>query len=195
MISAHELAQGIYGAWRLARFDRGGIGYFDNTPEAAVASFKAALVAAPIHLLLILLQTDWSLVKVGAIASFLIHTIAFVADWTAFPLAMYYVARLCAREQNYFRYLAAYNWAQVLQISLFLLVSVLAVSGQMPPALAGLLIFGTLIAIFVYKGYIAYAGLEATPPAIVGIVLLDLGLSALLSAIMANLLRGQGLLG
>jgi len=195
MLSAHEIAQGIYGAWRLARFDRGGIGYFDNTPEAAVASFKAALLAAPIHLVLILLQTDWAQVSVGWFAALLIHVIAFVADWTAFPLAMYYIARLCAREHNYYRYLAAYNWAQVLQISLFLIVSMLAVGGLLPPALAGLLIFGALIAIFIYKGFIAHAGLEATPPAIVGIVLLDLGLSALLSAMMASLLRGQGLLG
>lgn len=195
MLSAQEIARGIYGAWRLALFDKSGVGYFDNTPGAAIASFKAALLAAPVHLILIVLQTDWAQVSVGWFATLLIHVISFVIDWTAFPLAMYYVARLCAREHNYFRYVVAYNWAQVLEISLFLIISVLAVGGPIPPALGGLLIFGALIAIFVYKGFIAYAALEATAPAIVGIVLLDLGLSALLSTVMANLLRGQGLLG
>jgi len=195
MISAQEIAQGIFGAWRLARFDRDGIRYFGTTPEAAIASFKAALLAAPIHVVLILLQTDWSRVSVGAFGTLLIHSISFVADWTAFPLAMYYVARFCSRGQNYCRYLAAFNWAQVLQLALFLAVSAPVAAGLLPSWLGGLLIFGTLIAIFVYKGYIAHVGLEATPPAIVGIVLLDLGLSALLSAVMANLLRGYGLLG
>ncbi len=195
MISAREIGRGIYGAWRLARFDDDGILFFDNTPEAAVASFKAALLAAPIHIFLILLQTDWSLVSAGAFAAFLIHVISFVTDWTVFPLAMYYVARYCGREQFYWRYLAAYNWALVLQITLFLIISGLVASGLVPLWLGGLLVFGSLIAIFVYKGFIARVGLETTMPATVGIVMLDLGLSAVLSTVMANMLRGHGLLG
>ncbi len=195
MISAREISQGIYGAWKLARYDNDGIRFFDNTPEAALASFKAALLVVPVHIALILLQTDWSLFAVGGFAALLIHVITFVADWTVFPLAMFYVARLYGRGQWYWRYLAAYNWAQVLQISLFVVISGAVASGLLATALGGLLIFGALIAIFLYKGFIARVGLETTMPATVGIVLLDLGVSAILSANMANMLRGHGYLG
>ena len=195
MISAQEIGRGIFGAWRLARGDRDGIQFFDNTPEAALASFKAALLAAPIHILLTFLHTDWSLVAVGAFAAFLINAISFVTDWTAFPLAMYYVARFCDRDDLYWRYLAAYNWASVLQISLFFLVSLSIASGLLAPWLGAVLGYVTLLAILVYKGFIAHVGLETSMRATIGIVLLDLGISAVLSAVMANLLLGQGLLG
>lgn len=195
MISAREISQGVYGAWQLARFDSGGIKFFDNTPEAALASFKAAGLVVPIHIAFIALQTDWSTVEVGAFAATLIHIITFVTDWTAFPLAMYYVARFCDRDEWYWRYLAAYNWAQVLQITLFVIISALIASGLLPPALGGMLIFAALIAIFFYKGFIARVGLKTTAPATVGVVLLDLGLSAVLSAFMANMLRGVVWLG
>ncbi|MEE8333024.1 MAG: hypothetical protein V3R85_04180 [Alphaproteobacteria bacterium] len=193
MISAREISQGIYGAWRLAAFDDNGIKYFDNTPEAALASFKAALLVLPVHIALILLQTDWSLVTASVVAASLIHIITFIVDWSAFPLAMYYVARLCDRSQWYWRYLAAYNWAQVLQITLFVVISGAMAAGLVPPPLGGLLIFAALIAVFIYKGFIARVAMETTMPTTVGIVMLDLGISALLSAITANMLRGNGL--
>jgi len=195
MISVREISRGVTGAWLLARYDDDGILLFDNTPQAALVSFKAALLVIPVHIALILLQTDWSLVAAGGFATLLIHIITFVTDWTAFPLAMYYVTRLVGRDQWYWRYLAAYNWAQVLQITLFLVISAVIASGLLPSALGGLLIFVALIAIFFYKGFIARVALETAMPATAGIVLLDLGFSAVLSAVMANLLRGQGLLG
>lgn len=194
-ISAREISQGIYGAWQLARYNDDGILQFDNTPQAALASFKAALLVVPVHIMLILLQTDGSLFAVGGFAALLIHIITFVTDWTAFPLAMFYVARICDREQWYWRYLGAYNWAQVLQITLFVIISGAIASGLLPTAMGGLLIFAALIAIFFYKGFIARVGLEMSIPATAGVVFLDLGISALLSANMANMLRGHGFLG
>ena len=109
MISSQEVSRGIYGAWLLARFDAKGIFLFENTVEAFWRSFWAAGVALPAYGILLVLRNAGTDIGVGAITAFLIHSIAYVMGWIAFPFAMLYVSRMFDREQWYCRYIAAYN--------------------------------------------------------------------------------------
>ena len=58
MISMPELANALHGAWRLARFDPGGIERFDSTAEAFWRSFWAMAIVAPGHVFLIMPRLD-----------------------------------------------------------------------------------------------------------------------------------------
>ena len=56
--SVTEIAYALYGAWRLARLDSGGMGYFDRSIAGFWKSFFAALLVAPGHILLLVIEFD-----------------------------------------------------------------------------------------------------------------------------------------
>lgn len=191
MITAPEISRSLFGAWLLARFDRNGAYLFDNTPEALLRSFWAAFIAFPAFAVLLLLRSVHVEIGVGPFWAFVTQGAGYVIGWVAFPYLMFYVARLVGKDRFYCRYIAAYNWAVILQIALMLGVTVLTASGLVPQALGFLLMAGTVIAIFVYQGYIAHAALEVPPMGAVGIVLLDLVVSLVLQSWTDRLLAGQ----
>jgi len=191
MITAQEVSRGIYGAWLLARLDAKGIFLFDNTTEAFWRSFWAAGVALPVYGVLLMLRNTGTTVGVGPATAFLIHSIAYVIGWIAFPFVMFYVARMFDREQWFCRYIVAYNWAVVLQLTLMLVVSLIVATGLFSPALGSTLTVVTVLVILAYQGFVAHVALQATIPGAIGIVLLDLALSLMLDGWSAKLLKLQ----
>jgi hypothetical protein len=191
VITAAEVSRSIYGAWLLARFDGRGTGFFENTVEGFWRSFWAAGVALPAYGLLLIVRSTGATIGVSAPTALLIHSIAYVMGWIAFPFLMYYVARLFDREQWYLRYIAAYNWAVVLQLVLMLLVSAISASGILPQAAGTALTVITVLAILIYQGFIAHVALQTTLPGAVGIVFMDLVLSMLLDSWSSKLLQLQ----
>jgi len=49
--SAREMMYALYGAYRLARFDAGGMRYFDASIDGFWRSFFAAVLIAPFYLI------------------------------------------------------------------------------------------------------------------------------------------------
>jgi hypothetical protein len=195
MIGAAELSRSIFGAWMLARFDRSGAALFDNTPDAFWRSFWAAFVVFPAFAVLLLLRSAHVEITVGPFWAFFIQITGYAVGWLAFPYVMFYVARLFGREAFYYRYIAAYNWAVVIQISLMLLVTALTASGAAPQALGFLLTAGAIISILIYQGFIAHILLEVPPIGAFGIVVIDLIISLILQGWTDRLLSGQRVFG
>lgn len=191
MITSQEVSRGLFGAWMLARLDAKGIFLFDNTVEAFWRSFWAAGVALPLYGILLVLRNSGATIGVSSGTALLIHSIAYVIGWVAFPFAMFYVTRVFDRQQWYCRYIVAYNWSVVLQLSLMLLVTSIVATGMFSPALGSVLTVVTVLAVLIYQGFIARVALQATIPGAVGIVLLDLVLSLLLDGWSARLLKLQ----
>ncbi len=195
MISVREAGIGIFGAWQLAKYDAQGLRFFDNTVTAFWRSFFAAVIVLPAYFILIVLVLRGLPVAVGGFSVLVIESIAYVIGWTAFPLAMYYLARVIDRDRFYFRYIAAYNWSAVLRIALFLIVAMAAASGLLPQGPAALINFAAYIAILAYQWFIARVGLEVSAPGAAGIVFLDVVISLVIEGYTSQLLRGHGVLG
>ncbi len=195
MINAAELSRSIFGAWMLARFDRTGAVLFGNTFEAFWRSFWAAFVVFPAFALLLMLRSAHAEIAVGPFWAFFIQTTGYVVGWVAFPYVMFHVTRLFDCHAFYFRFIAAYNWAVVLQIALMLTVTALAASGFLPGSLGILLTAGAVIAILIYQGFIALVMLEVPAIGAVGIVVIDLVLSLVLQSWTDRLLAGQPVIG
>lgn len=191
MITAIEVSRSIYGAWLLARLDARGVMLFENTVEGFWRSFWAAGVALPAYALLLVVRNTGATVGVSGPTAFLIHAITYAMDWIAFPFVMFYVARLFDREQWYCRYIAAHNWAVVLQYALMLVVSLLTASGILPAPAGTLLTVATVVAILGYQGFVAHVALQATVPGAVGIVFINLVLSVILESWSSTLLQLQ----
>lgn len=185
MISYREAAAGIYGAWRLARLDPHGMSYFDATERGFWHSFYAAVIVAPAYAVIVAI--DYLQQPLGASEERIIavQAIAYVISWTLFPLAMTVVARMLDRERYYLRYIVAANWANVLEVLLFLPAIAMADSGvaafAMLPVLAALVTFAYQW--FVARTALMVSGLQAA--AVVGLdLLLDIALMVTVHAML-----------
>ena len=195
MITAQEASRSLYGAWRLARFDANGITFFDNTNEAFWRSFWAAVIALPLYAILLTIRNTGATIAVGPVYAFFVHSIGYVIGWMVFPFAMYYIAVLTDRQKWFCRYIAAYNWAVVLQITLLLFVSSLAAACFLSPSLSVMMTVVVVAAVLIFQGFIAHVALQATLPGAVGIVFLDLALSIMVDGWSNRLLGLQRVVG
>ena len=191
MITPQEVSRSLYGAWRLARFDANGVTFFDNTTEAFWRSFWAAAIALPLYAVLLVIKNTGVTIAVGPVYAFFVHLISYAIGWLIFPFAIYYVAELTGRQQWYCRYIAAHNWAIVLQVALLLVVSLFALTGIPSPGVTGMMTVIAVGAVLIYQGFIAHVAFQATLMGAVGIVLLDLALSLMVDGWSNRLLGLQ----
>src|SRR5262249_2264372 len=115
MLTMRETAYALFGAWRLAHFDLQGTAYFEGSAAAALRSVGVVLILLPAQVVLVLLRLNEQPAAVSGWTVFIVEGIAYVIGWTAFPVAMHWVARLIDRDREYFAFIAMSNWSAVLQ--------------------------------------------------------------------------------
>jgi len=128
-----EVAQALYGAWRLACLDPRGMAYFAQDDRAALRSFFAALLILPIYLFILLGRlTQEEMAQGLAFRILLVELIGYIASWAAFPLAMLWITRLLRREALWAEFVTVYNWAQLLEVGFALATLTLVEFGIVP---------------------------------------------------------------
>ncbi|TVR99964.1 MAG: hypothetical protein EA406_01710 [Rhodospirillales bacterium] len=183
MAIAAEAATSLYGAWRLAHLDTGGMAYFNVSVTGFWRSFLAAVLVAPLFALLL------SVVYPGLedppdVARFAsAESIGYVIAWVTYPLVMAWMTKRLGCWDRFIGYIVAYNWAAVLQNALFIPVNILWISGMIPPEAGFLVWLAAFAAILIYLWFIARTALGVAPLAASGIVALDILLSLLVSII------------
>jgi len=186
-----EVRLALAGTWRLARGDRGGLSCFDRSVEGFWRSFRAAVISYPLYLVLLAMRVsvaEWQ--RSGGWRIVTVETIGYVIGWVAFPLLMLTVTQRLGRAHRFFDFMVPYNWCQLPQSALFVLVG-LAVEGGMlgPPSAEGI---GTVavVATFVYEWYVWYiarVALDTAGLAAVFIALLDFALGVVISQVAVSL--------
>jgi hypothetical protein len=179
-----EVSSALYGAWRLARLDPAGLGFFDRSREGLIRSFRAAIFVYPAFLLLLGLRIEdkvWE--QSGAGRIILIETIGYVVSWTAFPLATLRLARFLDRETRWPGFIVAFNWSQVLEYVLVLFCAGLAISGVLPAGVGAGLLHATTIACLLYEWYIARVALDVPGTAATIAVLIELVISGIVNRV------------
>ena len=173
MITLAEMLRGLSGAARIVRFDASARDWFDGSLAAARRSFWAALLALPFDLLTRIIPSPADPRGFDPAPDLL----GYVIGWTAYPLAAWHIARALGLSANYPRYLAAYNWLNLVQLALFAPLSALIrLSGDTGDAAAivGIGINGLSAA---YAYYTARVMLAAAPPQAFGLVVVDYGIT------------------
>ncbi len=166
-----EVRLALVGALRLAKGDRSALSCFDRSLDGFWRSFRAAIIAYPLYLMLLTMRvsvTEWE--RSGGLHIVTVETIAYVIAWTAFPLAILTVTRWIDRAHRFFDFMVPYNWSQVPQSALFVLVGLESESG-----------------VLVYEWFIARVALDATASAAAFVVFVDLVLGALISNVAGSL--------
>ena len=110
----------------------------------------------------------------GLLRVLAVEVIGYVAFWTAFPLAMYYLTQALDLSDRYRLHIVAYNWSQVIQIAVLIPVNILVIAaGLANTAHAELIILGVYFAVIAYESYIAHVTLKLPRMGAIGIAMLS----------------------
>jgi len=183
--SNREVAYRVYGAWLLARFDSRGVQYFDESPQAALRSFYAALLTAPAFIVISLLSLSATGVKEGVpdIVVLIVHFLFYILLWVVTPVIMHLICQMIDRPEAFFRFLSANNWSSVITYHLNLVVVILVVGGVLPEGVAGLAIFAAYGYVLAFQWFLNLRCLDVSPLAAAGFVGLQLVLHILIESI------------
>jgi hypothetical protein len=183
-----EVRLAMTGALRLARGDRGGLSYFDRSTDGFWRSFRAAVISYPLYLVLLSMRVtvpEWE--ASGTLLIITVETIAYVIAWTAFPLLMLILTQRIGRSHRFFDFMVPYNWSQLPQSALFVLVGLETESGVLGAEPAQAIEVAAAVAVLVYEWFIARVALETNAGAAVLVVLVDLLLGVLISHVASGL--------
>jgi hypothetical protein len=188
MSASLEVRQALVGALRLARGDHRGLLCFDRTVDGFWRSFRAAVISYPLYLMLLSMRVtvvEWE--RSGGLQIAAVETIAYVIAWAAFPLLMMTVTQWIGRAHRYFDFMVAYNWSQVPQSALFVLVGIETEIGVLGAPAAQVIEIAAAIAVLVYEWFIARVALDTTAPAAAFVVFVDLLLGVFVNHVASSL--------
>ena len=188
MISATHLTTALYGAYRLARADRNGMTYFDSSLDGFWLSFFAAVLVAPIFFLLMMIRFENGGIDATAFRFFSIEAIAYTIGWFLFPLIVYYLVQALEKEKRYFGFIIAYNWASVIQNSVYLPFAISFELGVFEGRSAELINLFLLCLVLAYTWFITKTALDVSGFVASGIVVLDVGVWIMLNMITDTML-------
>jgi hypothetical protein len=180
MPDREEVLSALYGAYRLARFDGSGMGYFNLTVEGFWRSFFAAVLVAPAYAILVGMQLSAQAEAFNLALLFLTESIGYVLAWCAFPIIALVLTRVLGLDRNYVALIVAHNWSAVLQTAAFVAVVLLGV--VLPGGLGTLLVTLTTGAILVYQWFVIRTALQSSGGIALMLLLVDLVVTSMISA-------------
>ncbi|MCB2102496.1 MAG: hypothetical protein KDE22_16585 [Rhodobacterales bacterium] len=190
MPTAAQIANALYGAWRLALFDAGGMSHFERTVSGFWRSFFAVAVVMPLFLLVSAAQMDLIPGIRSEVHYMAIRTLSFIILWLAFPVVISGVVRSLGRDERYIDFIIAYNWSQAVQNLVYLPLLMMILAGLIPAAVAPLLTTAAIAWSLIYTWYVARVALNISPLAAVGIVAIDFLLGTVIMAFSGHRLMG-----
>jgi hypothetical protein len=184
------ITAGLVGAFLLGRGRREGLALMEGTPDGAWRSFAAALICLPAFLAVRLFAWgSLGMPEGGFPRALAAELIGYVIAWTAFALISLGFAQGWDRVAAWPRFIAAWNWTNVVQYAVLLLLMLPGALG-LPAGLAQVLtLVGLGYAIwlewFVTRHALGVEGGRAA--ALVGV---DLALGLFLGGLIGSLSRG-----
>jgi hypothetical protein len=183
-----EVQTAVTGTLRLAVGDRRGLALFDTSIDGFWRSFRAAVICYPLYLLLVCFRVTAAKWEASGVAPILlVETIAYVITWVAFPLLILPVARQFRRGDRFLAFMVAYNWSQIPQTVVVVLVVLDGATGLLPPSEASFAGLLAIIATLVYEWYIARVALAVTGAQAALVVIIDLLLNTAMGRVAAGL--------
>jgi hypothetical protein len=183
-----EVQLAVGGALRLACGDRRGLGFFDPSLDGFWRSFRAAVLTYPLYLVLLGFRvTGAQLAHSGLGTIVIVETIAYVISWTALPLLILPLARGFGLEQRFLPFMVAYNWSQLPQTALIVVVALDRAAGLLPGSAGAFLELAAIVATLVYEWFIARVALNASGAQAVLVIMVDVALGTLLGQVTERL--------
>lgn len=177
MITVAEAVRSAFGAYRLARFDRGGLGYLDCSPSGAARSFYCALILLPPLALIRAINLAQMQVDAPVVPLLLMEALGYVIKWTAFPVLVSFAAGVINRRHRFTHFVSAYNWSNLVWVAVLFPLILLTAGGLLPGDLGYFLIELMTLVLLVYEWFVLRVSLEVTGAVAFALVIADLVLS------------------
>jgi hypothetical protein len=180
------IATGLRGAFRLAQGRVDGLLQIEATPEGVRRSFYAALLCLPAFVALKLLAWAGAPPEAGLTRGFAAELIGYAISWAGFALASLPLAEAQGRRAEWPHFIAAWNWANVVQYLVLLGLTLPAAFG-LPEVLARWLGLAALGYALWLEWFVAKVALNVPGGRAVGFVLLDLVIGIFVGGFVAQL--------
>lgn len=165
IITVEEATRGLFAAWYMLIHDKRAPQLLENTYMAAVRSYWAALIVLPLYMLgttiEILNPTDdvRNFATMAAEAGLFNATVAefciFILCWfVAWPLVLDRLTPYLDCDDNFFRYIAAYNWMRVAYVLVGLLYAALHFAGAIPAGATNFVALAVLLMLWSYHWFV-----------------------------------------
>jgi len=182
----YELRLALAGAMQLARGDAGGLTWFEASIDGFWRSFRAALICYPMFLLLLSFRITAAQLAASSIPRIIaVETIGYAISWVAFPLLILPLIRLLDRDNRFLLFMVAYNWSQVPQTVLFVIIAIIA--ALLPTGIAQIVELAAAVAVLLYEWFIARVALLVPGAPATLVVLIDMLLGTVLNRVTAGL--------
>jgi hypothetical protein len=185
MLSLAEIGPALYGAWRLAHLDPDGMRYFDRSIAGFWRSFRVAVLVAPLWIIILAVNFPQMHVEGDWLRIVTAETIGYVIAWVAYPLAAFFLTRFVDRQQDYFGFIVALNWASVIQLAVQTPAHVIASTALLPAGMGGGLLWAADLAAIAYEWYITRTALRLSGFGAIGFVVIDLLISSVVNRLAA----------
>lgn len=191
-ITVNEASRGVYAAWRLLRCDRGAVSLLDDTLEGVVKSYWCAALILPFYGLFLLLEAGVPVEHLGSLSNLaakaglmnaLIGEAVFyvLAWWVVWPLIMDRVAPWLGRDENYFRYIVAFNWSHSVRIGLLVVYMAMRYGGMIPGDMLVIVQLSLLLLLCAYHWFLLRNVLETDGGTAVGLVAAEYAMMVILN--------------
>lgn len=187
--TVREIVYSLYGAWRLARVDRGGLTYFDASVAGFWKSFFAAALVAPGYLVLVLLDPAAGESAAGFLRIAVIHILTYSLSWTVYPVLVHPICQAMGREPAYIGFIVAFNWIKVIQMAAYIPVVAIVAGEILPKGPSDLLNTAVYVLLLAYQWFVTRAALDVRPLAAAGLVVLDFVIGVIISVLALGMLR------
>ncbi len=185
MPDRQEIVSSLYGAFRLARFDETGMGYFNVSVEGFWRSFFAAVLLAPFYLIAI-----WPEIVPAeggfSIWAAVVHLVTYAAGWLLFPLVAFFATDILHLGHRFTALVVAVNWSSVLIFGAFTLAVAIAAALQGP--LIDLAIVCLTAGLIVYHWFVIKTALATTAAIAAAFLLFNFVLGGMLHLTAERLL-------
>jgi hypothetical protein len=191
MLTARELSNGLYGAWRLAHLDRSAMQYFDASADGFLKSFYAAAICLPAFLIMMAIKLVHAELPehIGFFEIAVVEASRYVIVWVAFPLLMSGISDVLQRGERYVGFVVAYNWAQVIETAVVLPIFLVVVAAGATPTEPNAIYTILYFAIGLYYWFIARTAFQISGWAAGAVVIANLILVEMIGATADYLLR------
>lgn len=184
------IAASLAGAFLLGRGRTEGLMLIEDSPEGAWRSFAAALICLPALLAIRLLA--WASLGApegGALRALVAEVTAYAIAWVGFALISLPLAQSWGRGGSWLRFIAAWNWTNVVQYALMLALVLPGALG-LPMAIVQLLTLGGLAYALWLEWFVARHALGVDGARAAALVGVDLALGLFLAGMIQTLTGG-----
>ena len=178
------LGAGLRGAVLLARGQAAGLALIDGSAEGAAKSFQVALFCLPPFIILRLLSWAAGTPPGGG------YGVGLAAEILGFVLASLPAAEAAQRRARWPLFIAAWNYTNVAQYALLMLVGGVPVLLGLPDTVAQVLGLAALGYVIWLEWFVARVALNVPPIQAAGFVLMDLAISVFVAGLVARLSAG-----